>query len=219
MKTTTGTGSPLNLAFIGHWDAWQPFRTRLRSCGSIEISITNMYKEDRAHVEEVYVVGFVPNNSVPNDVPERFGPFLEPLMNDLTNGFIDGFQVPYPAVLTISNYEPGEMPTVRVLLLCWTADHPGQCEFGKFLNQGKCGCRRCKLSGQQSEHSYHYYYGDNRFHRRYPWESRDVELEQENFYDLDNETRTSVRKRLSSDKGFTGTSLLHKYIFLSFIWI
>ena len=34
---------------------------------------------------------------------------------------------------------------------------------------------------------------------------------QGHLYDLDNETRTSVRKRLSSDKGFTGTSLLHKY--------
>jgi len=55
IKTTTG--SPLNLAFIGHWDAWQPFRTSLRSCGSIEISIANMYKEDRTHVEEVYQSG------------------------------------------------------------------------------------------------------------------------------------------------------------------
>lgn len=34
---------------------------------------------------------------------------------------------------------------------------------------------------------------------------------QGHLYDLDNETRTSVRKRLSSDKGFTGTRLLHKY--------
>ena len=172
-----------------------------------------MYKRDRAHVEEVYVVGFVPSTFVPNDVPECFDPFLEPLMNDLSNGFIDGFQVPYPSTLAVRNYEPGEMLTVRVLLLCWTADHPGHCEFGKFLNQGKCGCRRCKLVGKQSEHSNHYYYGDNRFHCRYAWESRDVELEQENFYDLDNETRKSVRKRMSSDKGFTGTSLLHKYLY------
>ena len=44
-------GSPLNLALIGHWDAWLPFKTGLRSCGSIEISIANMCKEDRAHVE------------------------------------------------------------------------------------------------------------------------------------------------------------------------
>ena len=56
IKTTPG--SPLKLAFIGHWDAWQPFKTSFRSCGSIEISIANMRKEDRAHVEEVYFVGF-----------------------------------------------------------------------------------------------------------------------------------------------------------------
>ena len=60
-----------------------------------------MNKEDRAHVEEVYVAGFVANNSVPNDVPERFDLFLEPLMKDLTNGFIDGFQVPYPTLLDL----------------------------------------------------------------------------------------------------------------------
>ena len=123
----TASGSPLNLALIGHWDAWQPFTTRLRSCGSIEISIANMYKKDRSHVKEVYVVGFVPCTTIPNDVPETFDPSLEPLMNDLTTGFIDGFQVPYPFDFTISHFEPGETPTVRVLLLCWTADHPGQC--------------------------------------------------------------------------------------------
>lgn len=77
----------------------------------------------------------------------------------------------------------------------------------------KCGCRRCKLTGKQSEHSYHYYCGDNHSHCRYPWESRDVEVKQENFYDVDNETCTSVRKRWSSDKGFTGTSLLQKYLY------
>jgi len=107
-----------------------------------------MYKKDRSHVKEVYVVGFVPCTTIPNDVRETFDPFLEPLMNDLTTGFIDGFQVPYPFDFTIRHFEPGETPTVRVLLLCWTADHPGQCEFGKFLNQGKCGCRRCKIIGK-----------------------------------------------------------------------
>ena len=56
-EVKTGNGSPLNLALIGHWDAWLPFKTGLRSCGSIEISIANMCKEHRAHVDEVYVVG------------------------------------------------------------------------------------------------------------------------------------------------------------------
>ena len=209
----TANGSHGNLALIGHWDGWQPFRTTFRRCGSFEVSIANMCKEDRAHVEEVYVVGFVRCTAVSNEVPEAFDPFLEPLMNDLTEGFIDGFQVPYPRGLTINSFEPSECETVRILLLCWTGDHPGQCEIGTFLNQGKCGCRRCKMRGQQSEHSNHYYYGNNCFHCRYPWEKKDIQLEQENLYNFDNETQTSVRKKESSEKGFTGTSMLHKYLY------
>ena len=178
----------------------------------LKISIANMCKEDRAHVDEVYVVGFVPCTSVPNDVPEAYDPFLKPLMDDLCAGFIDGFQVSYPAGLAIDNYEPREVETVRILLLCWAGDHPGQCEFGKFLNQGKCGCRRYKMTGQQSEHSNRYYYGNNRYHCCYPWVKRNIQLELENLYDVHNETGESVRKTLSSEKGFTGTSVLHKYL-------
>ena len=84
-------------------------------------------------MKDVYVVGFVPCTTTPKDVREAFDPFLEPLMNDLA----DGFRVPYPSDLNISNFDLGKMPTIRVLLLCWTTDHSGQCEFGKFLNQGK----------------------------------------------------------------------------------
>lgn len=46
---------------------------------------------------------------------------------------------------------------MRVLLLCWTGDHHGQCECGKFLNQGKSGCRRCKLLGKTLENSTNMY--------------------------------------------------------------
>ena len=69
------------------------------------------------------------------------------------------------------------------------------------------------MQTMQSEHSYHYYYGENRFHCRYPWDIRDIELEKENLYNSENETRKSVRKKLSSESGFTGTSLLHKYLY------
>ena len=209
----TAHGSPLNLALLGHFDGWQPFSTSYRSCASIEVSIANMSKEDRSHVDEVYVVGFLPSTSVPNDLPEGLDPFLQPLMDDLCEGFIDGFQVKYPPGIEINGYETGEFETVRVLLLCWSGDHPGQCEIGKFLNQGKCACRRCKLIGQKSDCSTHYYYGNNRYHCRYPWGNRDIQLEQDNLFDLDNETRKSMRKKQSSDKGFTGTSLLHKYLY------
>ena len=48
----------------------------------------------------------------------------------------------------IANIEPG--PTVmRCLLLCWTGDHPAQCEIGKFVGAGGLSaCRRDKVTGQ-----------------------------------------------------------------------
>lgn len=45
-KSKFARGSPLNLALIGHWDGWQPFNSSLRSCGSIEVSIGNMKKQE-----------------------------------------------------------------------------------------------------------------------------------------------------------------------------
>ena len=40
-----------------------------------------------------------------------------------------------------------------------------------------------------------------------------IEKELENLYDIENETRTSVRKALSSKLGFTGISQLHKVLY------
>ncbi|EDO34461.1 predicted protein [Nematostella vectensis] len=194
LKTTNG--SPINIALIGHWDGWQAFSSSTRSCGSLEVSIANMKKADRSHTSEVYVVGFVPLSSTPK-LPETYDPFLQPLMEDICEGFINGFEVRLPQ-------EPN-MKRVRVLLLCWSGDHPGQCEVGKLLNQGKCACRRCKLVGQHlpmNESNNHMYYGDNRIHYRHKWESRDISLMLTDLYDVEAESRISVRKRMSSEKVF-----------------
>ena len=103
---------------------------------------------------------------------------------------------------------------MRLLLLVWTADQPGQCKMGKFLNQGKCACHRCKLAGEHLENgtNAHYFYGQNHLHSRHPWGQRVVESEVENIFDIQNETRSSVRKKLSSEKGFIGLSIFHKYL-------
>lgn len=206
-------GSPLNLALIGHWDGWQPFGSSLRSCGSVEVSIANMKKEDRNHVDEVYVVGFVPSYIVPN-IPVALDPFLHPLLTDICKGFIDGFEIKVQREIYIEGYELSDAETVRVLLLCWSGDHPGQCEVGKLLNQGKCACRRCKMVGQhlRDSENKHMYYGENRFHYRYPWETREMSTSLTDLYDIENETRISVRKHMSSELGFTGVSILHKYL-------
>lgn len=172
-----------------------------------------MTKSERSHVDEVYVLGFVPSSEVPK-LPETIDPFLQPLMADLCKGFINGFKIHFPHDIQIQDYPLSEEETVRVLLLCWSGDHPGQCEVGKILNQGRCPCRRCKLVGQQIENSTntHMYYGGNRFHYRFPWEQRSIESSVDDMFNIDHEDRVSVRKSLSSTKGFTGTSILHKYL-------
>lgn len=200
-------GSPHNIALIGHWDGWQAFTSSSRSCGSLEVTIANLRKEHRNHTDEVYVLGFVPLSSTPK-LPQTYDPFLQPLMEDLCEGFINGFEVTIPQ-------EPNSK-RVRVILLCWSGDHPGQCEIGKILNQGKCPCRRCKLVGQHlptNESNNHMYYGDNRIHYRHKWDSRDISLMLTDLFDIEAESRTSVRKKMSSEKGVTGISLLNKYLY------
>ena len=97
-------GSPLNVALVGHFDGWQPFGTSYRGSGSFEVAVANMKKAERNHVEEIYVVGFVPCFYVPNQ-PNGLEPFLQPFMNDLCEGFIEGYKVNYPKGITIPGYE------------------------------------------------------------------------------------------------------------------
>lgn len=58
--------------------------------GAIEITIATMSKSSRCTTDEVYVVGFVPTYLLPNKTPISLDPFLEPLIRDIENGFING---------------------------------------------------------------------------------------------------------------------------------
>jgi len=49
-----------------------------------------MYKHERAATEEVYVVGFVPSHMLPKKRPNSLDPFLEPLVSEIENIFIEG---------------------------------------------------------------------------------------------------------------------------------
>ena len=58
--------------------------------GAIEVSVANMYKHERSATEEVYVVGFVPSHMLPKKRPNSLDPFLEPLVSEIENIFIEG---------------------------------------------------------------------------------------------------------------------------------
>lgn len=130
--------------FLGHWDGWQPFSSTIRGCGAIEVSLATMSKVHRCHIDEIYVIGFVPSYLIPKKRSPALDPFLEPLIKDLEEGFINGIPVNYAG--TVAGIPPG--PTrIRHLLLFWKGDHNGQCEAGKFIKCGKQGCRRVNYKG------------------------------------------------------------------------
>ena len=54
------------------------------------MSIATMSKEDRLFTEEIYTVGFVPSYDLADARPNSIDPFLEPLVRDLEEGFIEG---------------------------------------------------------------------------------------------------------------------------------
>ena len=139
-------GSPLNLALIAHWDGWQPFGSSFRGCGSFEVSIANMTKTDMCHVEEVYVVGFVPCSDLLKDLPEYLDPFLKPLMDDLSKGFISGYNIPYPLQFTSGEFHSSAIENIRFLLLCWSGGPPGQWSWARVKTRTSRQTFHCRVS-------------------------------------------------------------------------
>ena len=56
-----------DLAYIGHWDGWSPYKNWYRKCGAIKVSVATMRKQERCAIDEGYLIGFVPSNLVPMD--------------------------------------------------------------------------------------------------------------------------------------------------------
>ena len=83
-----------------------------------------MTKNDRNHVEQLYVLRFIPCHQGPH-LPEALDPFLTPLVQDIPKRFIDGFSIfNCPKETEAEEYQTNEEETVHVLLLCWRGDHP-----------------------------------------------------------------------------------------------
>jgi len=58
--------------------------------GAIEVSIATMSKQERSKNSEVYVCGFVPSHLLPNKRPNSLDPFLDPLIEEIKDLFVDG---------------------------------------------------------------------------------------------------------------------------------
>ena len=62
----------------------------VRLIGAIEVSIATMSKEHRSSTDEVYVCGFVPKYLLPNKRPNSLDPFLQPLIEEIEDSFVEG---------------------------------------------------------------------------------------------------------------------------------
>ena len=77
----------------------------LCTIGAIDVSVATMKKEERLQTGEVYTVGFVLSYDLPDKRPNSIDPFLEPLVSDIDNGFIEGknlkFRCKYLLLVTV----------------------------------------------------------------------------------------------------------------------
>lgn len=201
-------GDPRNLAYILHWDGFQPFDGKYNhGSGAIEVQIANMSKKDRQKQSEIFVVGFVPAYLLPERRPISFDPFLSPILDDIENGFIDGIEVDYRFSLP---QFPAGPAILRHLVLCVTGDHVAICEICKAIFCGKNPCRRCKCGSTLDPNSNHYYYGEYRKSAKYPWPKRNMDDEIETLKNIEDEERKTVAQAMAKESGFTGLSALHR---------
>eukprot|EP00731_Ephydatia_muelleri_P032750 Em0024g294a len=214
-KPNVTSGGPRNIALIGHWDGWQPFSTSCKhSCGAIEVSIATMKKSDRCSTEEVYVSGFVPSYLLPNKCPISLDPFLEILVKELEDLFVNGMEVEYTG--SSEGLPPGKI-VIRCILLLWTGDYPAQAQVGKFIQGGIRPCRRCNVVGAQGSESTHYYYGNYRYHSRYPSDERDLNMFVQTMKDIECEDRPTVQCYYGTREWFHWS--LHTTPTLCCLWV
>lgn len=62
----------------------------LSSIGSVCFSIANLKKSDRNKTDEVYTLNFVPSSKLPNKTAHKYDPFLEPMIREIEELFING---------------------------------------------------------------------------------------------------------------------------------
>ena len=65
-------------------------------------------------------------------------------------------------------------------------------------------------TGAQGSESTHYYYGNYRYHSRYPSDERDLNMFVQTMKDIECEDRPTVHATMARESGFTGLSILHR---------
>ncbi len=116
-------GNRLNQAFIFHEDGFNAFTKKSRGIAAIHISNACSRKELRLHGKNLRVYSSIPTHLLNEGIPHRMDAFLEPLIEEITDLFLNGIQVHVPETIECSNFSVSQGNyNVRALLLLGTAD-------------------------------------------------------------------------------------------------
>ena len=121
-----------SLALQLNLDWFQPFTRRNNiSVGAIYLSILNLPREDRYKLENVILLGIIPNLT---HEPNTLEYLLRPLVEELKIFYKDGIHLPKTDRL------------IKCVLICVTCDLPATRKVCGFLgHSAKLGCSRCLL--------------------------------------------------------------------------
>lgn len=121
---------PLNQAFIFYEDGFNAFSKKTRGIAAIHVSNACMKKEQRLHGKSLRVYSFIPTYLLKEGIPHKMDAFLKPLIDEVTELYINGIDVHVPQAIELSNESILEGNyKVRALLLLGTADLKGHQEI------------------------------------------------------------------------------------------
>ena len=168
-------GDPRNQAVIIHEDGWAPHNTSAQhSVAAITITHACMTKVEWANSKHAKVYSFIPVSQLPRDSPHKYDAFLQPLIEELTNLYIDGCEVFFKSAVE-ELFPANDTPKLRVVPLLLTADLRAHAEIGQTSAGGFKGCRRCHVEGEYIPVHKHYYYGNFQNWFRFPATKRTAE--------------------------------------------
>ena len=203
-------GDPRNQAIIIHEDGWASHNTSAKhSVAAITITTACMLKLNRSFNKNAQVYSFIPSDQLPRHAPHKFDAFLEPLVNEIKDLYIDGAEVFFKS--PVSGYSPAcDTAVLRVVPLLFTADLRAHAEIGLSSAGGRKGCRRCNVVGTYVQAKNHYYYGN--FHYRYHQRAslRTAQSNRQFAKQVDSAATESERKRLAREHGITGESIFYQ---------
>ena len=140
---------------MAHWDGFQCTTTAHKSTWTVEVQVLN--SRSAVPIPPILVL-FIPpfdDECAEKKALNGLDAFLEPLIRELEELFVDGIQVQYnypveviegSGVLSSCSFQ------LRAILAIFTSDHPAQCKFGGWNTGGHSGCRNCKMSSRWMPH-------------------------------------------------------------------